>query len=415
MTNSDFTALGIALGLGLLVGLQKEWNRSRIAGVRTFTLITLFGSVTGMIARQFDEGWLIAIGGLSVAWLLGIANFLKKGDKRPDIGQTTEIAALLMFGVGAYLVFGNYLVGVVIGGLVALLLYLKEYLSDIIARLGEKDLRAIMLFAAISLVILPVLPDRNFGPFEVLNLQEIWLMVVLIVGISITGYFAYKWFGNDMGTSLSGILGGLISSTATTVTFSRRAKETLSLTKLSGFVIMVASTVAFLRVILEVAVVAPRQFEIVAPPLLVVTFFMALISAGLFYYNKKEDENDPPEAKNPAQFKTALVFAVLYAVILLAVAFVKDEFGEAGLYLVAIVSGLTDMDAITLSLSNMMKAGRIEPTFGWHLILLAALSNLVFKGAIAGVLGGKKLLRIIAPTFGLTLVVGALVWWLWGG
>lgn len=412
MIEKNLIALGIALGLGLLVGLQRERYHARIAGIRTFTLITLLGSVSAMLSEYFNQGWIIAIGGLSIAWLFGVANYLKINEKEPDIGQTTEIAALLMYAVGACLIIENHLIGVVVGATVALLLYLKQYISAIVDRLGEKDLKAIMLFVAISLVILPILPNDAFGPYQVLKLREIWLMVVLIVGISIAGYFTYKWLGKNIGNGLNGILGGLISSTATTVTYSRQAKESPATTQQASFVIMAASTVSLLRVTLLAAIVAPRQFNVLAPPLLLVSSCMILIAIVLFYFSKN-DNSIMPEPENPAQFKTAVIFAILYAVILLAIAFVKDKFSAVGLYIVAIISGLTDMDAITLSLSNMMNDGKIEATSGWSLILLAALSNLVFKGGIVAFLGNKKLLKIIAPAFSLTLLVGALVWWFW--
>lgn len=412
MVEKNFIALGIALGLGLLVGLQRERFHSRIAGIRTFTLITLFGSVSAMLSEYFNQGWIIAMGGLSIAFLFGVANYLKKNEKEPDIGQTTEVAALLMYTVGACLIIGGHLIGVVVGATVALLLYLKQYLNTVINRLGEKDIRAIMLFVAISLIVLPVLPNEDFGPYQVLNLREIWWMVVLIVGISIAGYFTYKWLGKNIGIGLSGILGGLISSTATTVTFSKQAVETPVSTKMAGFVIMAASTVSLLRVTILAAIVAPRHIEVLAPPLLIVATFMLLISTVLFYLNKNDAaQNYEPE--NPAQFKTAVIFAILYAVILLAIAFVKDKFSAVGLYIVAIISGLTDMDAITLSLSNMMNDDKIAATLGWSLILLAALSNLIFKGGVVATVGNKSLLKIIVPSFGATLVVGGLVLWLW--
>lgn len=412
MVEKNFIALGIALGLGLLVGLQRERFHSRIAGIRTFTLITLFGSVSAMLSEYFNQGWIIAMGGLSIAFLFGVANYLKKNEKEPDIGQTTEVAALLMYTVGACLIIGDHLIGVVVGATVALLLYLKQYLNTVINRLGEKDIRAIMLFVAISLIVLPVLPNEDFGPYQVLNLREIWWMVVLIVGISIAGYFTYKWLGKNIGIGLSGILGGLISSTATTVTFSKQAVETPVSTKMAGFVIMAASTVSLLRVTILAAIVAPRHIEVLAPPLLIVATFMLLISTALFYLNKNDTaQNYEPE--NPAQFKTAVIFAILYAVILLAIAFVKDKFSAVGLYIVAIISGLTDMDAITLSLSNMMNDDKIAVTMGWSLILLAALSNLIFKGGVVATVGNKGLLKIIVPSFGATLVVGGLVLWLW--
>lgn len=412
MTPSDLTTLGIALGLGMLVGLQKERLNSAIAGIRTFTLITVFGAICAMVAKHFEGAWIIALGGLSIALLLGVANFKKPIDEEKDIGQTTEIAALLMFAIGAYLVVGSLTVGVVVGAAVALLLYLKRFLSTTISRLGEKDMEAIMLFVAISLVILPVLPNKDFGPYEVFNLREIWLMVVLIVGISVVGYFAYKWLGTKVGSGLNGILGGLVSSTATTVSYSRKTKNSELTASLAGFVIMTASTIAFVRVLIEVSVVAPHYLSKVAPPLITFTVVMAIISGALYFF-KKDEDSDFAEPKNPAQFKTAIVFAILYGLILLAVAYVKEEFGQAGLYIVSIISGLTDMDAITLSLSNMMNDGKIEGSNGWRLILVAGLSNLLFKGGMAAVIGNRSLMKIIAPTFGIAIVIGLLFIWLW--
>lgn len=412
MELNDLTTLGIALGLGLLVGLQRERFHTRVAGIRTFALITLFGTVSGMIARHFHSDWVVVSGGFSIALLLGVANYLKKKDTEPDIGQTTEIAALLMYAIGVFLVIGNTLVGVVLGTTVAVLLYLKQHLTATIERLGEKDLQAIMLFAAISLIILPVLPDQDFGPYAVFNLQEIWLMVVLISGLGIAGYFAYKWLGDTMGTALSGILGGLISSTATAVTYSRQANNKPGLARMAGFVITAASAVALVRIIVEVAVVAPRHWAVVAPPLLVLMAFMGLVSAVLFYRNKKENPM-AEEPENPAQFKTALVFAVLYALILFAIAVVKDYFGNPGLYIVSVISGLTDVDAITLSLSNMINDGNLAADQGWRFILVAAMANLLFKGVLVAVIGQRELLRVVAPAFGLTILVGVgvLLWW----
>ncbi len=412
MGNSDFATLGIALGLGLLAGLQRERFHSRVAGIRTFALITLFGSVSAMIARHFGSDWMVAAGALSIALLFGVANYLKTLQTEPDIGQTTEVAALVMFGVGALLVFSDPLIGVVIGATVTLLLYLKHYLSAFAERLGEKDLKAIMLFTAISLIILPVLPDRDFGPYGVFNLQSIWLMVVLIVGLSLAGFFAYKWLGETTGTALSGIFAGLISSTAATVSYARQTKQKERVVRLAAFVILAASTVSFVRILVEISVVAPRHFSEVAPPLAAIMAFMALLSTGMFLYNKKET-GSYEEPENPAQFKTALIFACLYAFILFAVALVKDYFGNAGLYAVSAVSGLTDIDAITLSLSNMINNGSIEADGGWRFILVAAMANLIFKGALVAVIGHRSLLRLIGPAFGLVLLAGALVLWLW--
>jgi uncharacterized membrane protein (DUF4010 family) len=238
-------------------------------------------------------------------------------------------------------------------------------------------------------------------------------MVVLIVGISVSGYFAYKWLGKKVGTGLSGILGGLISSTATSVTFARQSKELGVAFLLSGFVIVAASAVSFIRVIIEILIVAPGIATTVLPPLLIVAGVLGVISVFLFFKSNEEEGEPTPDPKNPAQFQTALVFAILYAVILVLIVYAKDYFGSGGLYVVSILSGLTDMDAITLSLANTMKEGGISPTEGWKFILVAGLANLVFKGGMVIVLGHKRLRKIIIPAFIATLVAGLFLLFLW--
>lgn len=411
--NHELTILGIALGLGLLVGLQRERGHARIAGIRTFGLITIYGALCGVISNRLEEAWILAAGLMSVALLMVGANFLKQKDERPDIGQTTEIAALLMYGVGIYLAIGDLVIGVVVGAMVAILLYLKAFFASRIAQLGEKDFQAIMVFVAVSLVILPILPTQTFGPHDVLSLREIWLMVVLIVGISVAGYFAYKWLGKKAGTGISGILGGLISSTATTVTFARQSKEMNTAFLLSGFVIVAASAVSFVRVIIEILVVAPGIASVVLPPLLIVAGVLLLTSLFLFFTSNKQEGEPTPDPKNPAQFQTALVFAVLYAVILVLIVYAQDYFGTGGLYVVSILSGLTDMDAITLSLANTMDGGDILPAEGWRYILVAALANLVFKGGMVVALGHKRLQQVVIPAFVSTLLVGLLILFFW--
>jgi uncharacterized membrane protein (DUF4010 family) len=216
-----FQQLGIALGLGLLVGLQRESVASRLAGLRTFSLVTLFGSICALLATMFG-GWVIAAGLIGLAGLILAGKYSDAQAGTPDPGLTTEVAILLMFGVGAYLIVGHRTVAIAIGGGAAVLLHFKGQLHGAVERLSDKDIRAIMQFALISLVILPVLPNQAYGPYAVLNPRNIWWMVVLIVGISLSGYIVYKFFGEKVGLLIGGVLGGLISSTATTVSYSRR-------------------------------------------------------------------------------------------------------------------------------------------------------------------------------------------------
>tara|TARA_R100000935_G_scaffold58805_1_gene98123 strand:+ start:30328 stop:31593 length:1266 start_codon:yes stop_codon:yes gene_type:complete len=415
MDYHDLTTLGIAFGLGLLVGLQREKANSELAGVRTFTLIAILGVLAGFLSRDYQNPFILPVLGVALTSLLVAANFIKiKVFTNPDVGQTTEVAALLMFAIGAYLVMGDRVLGIVIGVSMSVLLYVKERLHGFINRLQEKDLSAIMTFAGISLVVLPILPNKTYGPYNVLNPQNIWLMITLIVGLSVLGYFIYKFVGKKLGIISNGVLGGLISSTATTFSYARKTVDTASISKMAAFVITVASAISLARVMVEIGVVIPEKLPVILLPLMVEFVVMALICLGMFYSINKDSKDDTmPEPENPAEFKSALVFGLLYGAILLAVAFANEEFGDDALYIVAIISGLTDVDAITLSLSQLIKIDALNVSTGWKLILLASLSNLVFKGVMAGILGTKQLAKWIALSFGIAIIVGIFLIWLW--
>ncbi|PXX25275.1 MgtC/SapB family protein [Arenibacter sp. ARW7G5Y1] len=415
MDYHDLTTLGIAFGLGLLVGLQREKANSELAGVRTFTLIAILGVLSGFLSRDYQNPFILPVLGIALTSLLVAANFIKiKVFANPDVGQTTEVAALMMFAIGAYLVMGDRVLGIILGASMSVLLYVKERLHNFIDKLQEKDLAAIMTFAGISLVVLPILPNKTYGPYNVLNPQNIWLMITLIVGLSVLGYFIYKFVGKKLGIISNGVLGGLISSTATTVSYARKTVDTASISKMAAFVITVASAISLARIMVEVGIVIPEKLPHILLPLMVEFVVMALICVGMFYSINKDSKDDKmPEPDNPADFKSALVFGLLYGAILLAVAFANEEFGDDALYVVAIISGLTDVDAITLSLSQLIKSDALNVDTGWKLILLASLSNLVFKGVVAGILGTKQLVKWIVLTFGIAIVVGISLIWLW--
>lgn len=415
MNYEDLTTLAIALGLGLLVGMQREKTNNTLAGVRTFSLLAILGVFSGFLTRDFDNPFILPALGIALAAFLVAGNILAKRNlPDPDLGQTTEVAALLMYSLGAYLVLGDQIIGVIVGGLMAVLLYAKEKMHNAIDRLKDKDLSAIMTFVGISLVILPILPDETYGPLDVINPQNIWLMVTLIVGISVVGYFIYKFLGKKVGLLSNSILGGLISSTATTVSYAKKTSSAGSIYKLSAFVTVGASAITLVRIVIEMSVVIPeRLLEMIAP--IAVEFVVMVVLCVFLFRNiqKEEKESEMPEPKNPAQLKTALVFGLLYGIILFAVAFVNQEFENEALYGVAIISGLTNVDAITLSLSQIMKQGNLEVDLGWRLILMASLSNLFFKGILAAALGTKQLAKWVGVSFGISIVAGLLIIWLW--
>jgi uncharacterized membrane protein (DUF4010 family) len=412
--HAAFIKLGIALGLGLLVGLQRERTASALAGFRTFPLIALLGALTALLGQIWDS-WVIAAGFIGVAAATVVGNLAKMHADKSAPGITTEIAALVMYAVGAYTMVGQIEIAVAVGGVVAILLHLKEPMHALAKRMEESDVRAVMQFAVITLVILPVLPDRGFGPGDpgVLNPRKIWLMVVLIVGISLAGYIAYKLFGQKTGALLGGVLGGLISSTATTVSYARRSREAPETANLAALVILIASAVAFVRVLVEIGVVAPGKLRELAPPLAAMLALMVTLCGAMYVFVGRGKEARIPPPSNPAELKPALVFAALYAVVLLAVHFAHERFASAGLYAVAGVSGLTDMDAITLSTAQLVNRGEVEAAQGWRAILIASLSNLLFKGAAVAALGGAALLARIGVLFGLAMAGGVAIFFLW--
>lgn len=406
-----FAQLGIALGLGILVGLQREHAETRLAGIRTFPLITVLGTLCGMLAQSFG-GWTIGAGLLALAALIVIGNVAKLKKEAGELGLTTEVAMLLMFVIGAYLTVGYKEVAIAMGGGIAVLLQFKKQMHTIAQKLGDEDLKAIMQFVFVSLVILPVLPNQTFGPYEVLNPRQIWWMVVLIVGINLGGYIIYKFFGQRAGIVSGGILGGMISSTATTVSYARRARAAPEINKAAALVIVIASSVVFVRILLEISVVSTAFFSKAFLPISLVLVLFVALSIVLWFRVQKEEVLMPPQ-ENPSELNSALFFGFIYAVVLLAVAAAKAHFGDKGLYLVAALSGLTDVDAITLSTAQLVSTDRLEADHGWKIVLIALLSNMVFKGCAVAVLGSRQLLKNVALSFGIVLAVGILLLLLW--
>lgn len=406
-----FQQLAVSFGLGLLLGLERERRGPSIAGIRTFPLISLFGTVCAQLGEAFG-GWIVAAGLLALAAVIVPANFVQVKKRIVDPGTTTEIAALLLYVVGALIAIGYLAAALVIAGAMAVLLHSKRPLHNFARAVGERDMRAMMLFVLLSLVILPVLPNKDFGPYAVWNPFKLWLMVVLIVGISLGGYIAYKLFGARAGALLGGIIGGMVSSTATTVSYARRTGSEAALASLSAFVIMTASCVSIVRVLVEIAAVAPRRFGEMAWPLVAMLVVCILIALALYFPSRRQTAK-MPEQKNPAELKPAFLFGALYALVLLAVAVAKQYFGSAGLYLVAIISGLTDLDAITLSTGQLADSNKIEARIAWQVILTAVLSNLLFKFGIVAALGSANLTKKVAWSFAGALVagIGIILFW----
>lgn len=407
----QFLQLGLSLVLGLLVGLQRQRTAPGMPGVRTFPLITVLGTVCGILADTWG-GWMVVAGLLGVVAVSLTARFFRSHGNDLDAGTTTDMAAMVMFGVGALLATGSLQVPVAIGGGVAVLLHLKPQMHRFAERLGDTDVKAIMQFVLIALIILPVLPAGRYGPLGVFNPFETWLIVVLIVGMSLAGYLAYRFFGRDAGIVLGGILGGMISSTATTVSYSRQARSDDASERAAAVVIMIASTVALVRVAVAAGIVSLDFLMQLGPPLAIVGLLMLLPSLALWARVRRE-ASPMPVPQNPTQLKSAIVFAILYSVVLLALAAAKHYGQSMGMYVIAGLSGLTDMDAITLSTARMSQVDPQVVADGWRLVMVAALANLFAKTVLAGMLGGVRLLKHLAILFALPLLAGLVLLGIW--
>lgn len=402
--------LGLAGALGLLVGVQRQYSGHVTAGIRTFTLVTLLGAACST-ATTFAGAWLVAAGLLGVC-ALGVAAFLRDENTRANpAGLTSEAALAVMYVVGALTPHVEPVVPVAIGVVTAVLLHAKQALHRFSERLTEPEVRSILTFALISAVVLPILPTEKFGPYDVWSARNIWLMVVLVSGISLVGYAAHKLFGTRRGVLVAGLVGGLVSSTATTVSFARRSKEG-GPSLVSVFVITAASCVVFVRVLVEIGATSRTLLPAAAGPLGVMLGVSA-VCAGAVWMRVRREAAEAPDPKNPVEFKPALIFAGLYALVLLAVAWSRVAMGEQGIYVVAAVSGLTDMDAITLSTSQMVESGGLEPKAAWRAIVIATISNLCFKLGMVGVIAGRKLLVPLAAVTGIIAASGVVLLVVW--
>lgn len=399
--------LGIAVGIGLIIGMQREWAEDKPVGMRSFALISALGGMSALLMDPIGA-WVMAAGFVALGLVLTAFVYnIKAG------GITTLVASLVVYLIGAAAVTGYWLHALVLGGVVTLLLHWKKPLHESVDKLGKGDFEVIARFVLITLVILPVLPNRTFGPLDVFNPFQAWLMVVLIVTINLAGYIAFRLAGKVSGGWLAGTLGGLVSSTATTFSYAGASKQEERFGGVAALIILVASTVVYGRVLFELMLVAPGLIEQILWPS--ITFSAVLLALGALLSLRIRDAADAelPTRKNPAQIRMALTFGALYVVILFAVEAVRQYFGEGAIQVVALVSGLTDVDALTLSVGQLFAQQKLSGDAAWRAIFLASLANLLFKVLIAGALGSALLRRLIWSTGAVALAAGTAIYFLW--
>ena len=402
-----------SLAVGLLIGLERERSPAAKAGLRTFALVALFGTVAAMLSEETATPWLLT-GGLLVIGLMIITAYLRERQESADPGTTTVAAIVLCYGLGAMIWHGYSTLAVMLAIITTMLLYFKSELRGVTQKLSRRDLTSMLQFAVLSLIILPILPDRNFGPYDALNPRQVWLMVVLISGVSLAGYVALRFFGQRYGVALVGVFGGLASSTATTLVYARHSKDDEGLSRLAVVVILLANLVVLVRLSIVSAVVSPAILPQLLPVLGSGLVFGLGAAAYWWHQLSRQSQVPIPEVNNPTELRTAVGFGVLYAVVLFFAAWLSSIAGSGGLYVVALVSGLTDVDAITLSSLRLFGLGKLQAFDAVTAIGLGIMSNIGFKSGLVFFIGGPLLAKrcavgmiLTAAGIGLALLLSA--------
>jgi uncharacterized membrane protein (DUF4010 family) len=404
------SAFVISLAIGLLIGLERERTPSAKAGLRTFSLVALAGTLGAMLSTLTGAPWLLGAGLLVLGGMM-VATYAR-GEDAEDPGTTTVAAVVVCYGLGALIWFDHVQLALTLAILTTVLLYFKSELRGVSRSLSRRDLVSILQFAVLSFVILPILPDENFGPYQALNPYQIWWMVVLISGLSLAGYAALRLAGPKRGTLLTGLLGGAVSSTATTLAFARNSREDPRLTGIAATVILLANWMVLVRISIVTAVVMPSLWQDLSW-VLAGGALAGLVAIFVLWRNLKDRTGTPTlEVGNPAEIRTALTFGGLYALVLFAAAWLSDAVGNQGLYAVALVSGLTDVDAITLSGLRLFGLGNLDASQVKTTVLLALLANIAFKSGLASFISGPALAKRVLPGMAAVAAGLCLAWWL---
>lgn len=381
-----------SLAIGLLIGLDRERRSAASAGLRTFALVALFGTLMALLSERTNSPWLLPFG-LAIVALMTISAHIQAAKENADPGTTTVVAIIICYGLGAIVWHGYSTLAIMLAIITTILLYFKTELQGISRNLDRRDLVSILQFAVLTFIILPILPNENFGPYEAINPHQIWLMVVLISGVSLSGYIALRLVGQRYGTALLGSFGGLVSSTATTLVYARRGKYNQRIIPTAAVIILIANLVVLIRLSAFSAVVS----QSILPQLLPILGSGFLLGLGVTAYCWQkfnlQNEMPAPEIKNPAEIQTAATFGLLYAIVLFLAAWLSDLAGSRGLYAVALASGLTDVDAITLTSLRLFEIGKLEATETVTAISLGILSNIAFKFGLIFFIGGSLLAK----------------------
>ncbi|WP_439503166.1 MgtC/SapB family protein [Methylophaga sp.] len=401
--SQDLFALGIALALGALIGLQRGWLArdkaagQRVAGIRTHALLGLLGGLSVQLGRELGN-WVPAILLVMVA-LAGLAGFLMQNRQQQDFSITSWVGQVLTFCFGALVVAGQPVIAAAAAVVTATILDNKESIHRFLKTLEANELDAGLKLLLISVVVLPLLPNEGFGPGDVLNPREIWWMVVLIAAIGFIGYFAMRFGGSTRGIMFTSLFAGLSSSTALTLHFSRLSRQSNSrqLSPLLAAGILIACGTMFPRILLYAALIYPPLLKELLIPVIVMGGLLYGSAALIWWQHSGSVNVSQPQGQNPLELRSALLFGLLLVVILLLGEWLKNVMGDAGVFLLAAISGLTDVDAITLSLTRMARED-LMAAIAVLAIIIAAMVNNLFKASLALGIGTVGLgTRVLIP------------------
>jgi uncharacterized membrane protein (DUF4010 family) len=408
----NFKLLGIALAIGLLIGMERGWRARdreegmRVAGLRTYGMISLLGGLSGILAQQVDA-FLVGFVFLGLTAVLLLA-YSKSVDKFEDFSITSTIASLVTFTLGALTVFGHIMLASASAVVITSLLGFKPLLHGWMKKLEQQELYATLKLLLISVVMLPILPNIGYGPWAVFNPYHIWWMVVLIAGISYLGYFAIRIGGNQHGPVLTGALGGLVSSTAVTLNLSKLSTQYPNMENVLAAGILTACATMFARALLLTSVMNPTLFQTLLPALLVMTLFTYFVAFLLWKNARGFRTNEEIILKNPFQLGMALKFGAFLVLIMLLSKLLKFYFGDMGTYFLAATSGLVDVDPIIISMSQMSHK-ELEVSVATRAILIAVSVNSGIKSIFSWVIGGRPLALRVGSTLVGAIVAGLLI------
>ncbi|MCG8314362.1 MAG: MgtC/SapB family protein [Pseudomonadales bacterium] len=397
-----------SIAMGFLIGLERERRNENIAGLRTFTLIAMLGSIAGYIFTKTDMAYFAL--GISLLGLLSLfIEQQKVNHEEPN--STTLVSAVITFFLGFMVWLGHALLPAALAIITTAVLYFKTELRSLTHRLTREDVSSFLQFAAVAIILLPVLPDQTFGPYQVVNPYQVGWLVVLISGLSLLGYVILRFISGHNGIVILGLLGGLVSTTATTMVYAKQSKRRPELSNVAGLVILLSHLVLFVRIFIVTGVVEPMLIKPMIPWLIGGLLFGCLYVGFSFLKLDKAILKLPDlKLKNPAELSSAFGFAISFALVLLIVAWVNDTFSQSGVYFVSFVSGATDVDAITISNLKLAGEERLSVDIAINAIITAFFANLVFKFGVVSVSGDTHLKRHVLKSF-LVISMGVVLGW----